>query len=89
MTKIIECNRCGVCWLIGNCGYGKLKKNGICRFLYFENGLAYCKLLVKGKVKKQDIGINGKGCMIQHFPEYYNFHKQINRQIIKDLTIGS
>ena len=69
---MIKCVRCGACCFTGPCGFGNDKgKIGCSELVVNKDKTTSCGLLLKGKIKPSDIGINGSGCVYQKIPEYY------------------
>lgn len=66
IKSCIECDRCGVCCMLGPCDYGKsLKNSDPCIYLIMNGKIASCKLIVEGKVTPRKLHI-GIGCWQRH-----------------------
>jgi len=77
-----KCVRCGLCCFQGPCNHGDEKGEfGCSKLIINEDKTTSCELLIKGKVKPEDIGIK-RGCILQTVVvEYYQENLQYLNQL--------
>jgi hypothetical protein len=75
--KHLDCIRCGVCCAGGSCIQGKHMPNSCaCEYLILDvDGIASCTLVLEGKVKPVDVGINGSGCVLRKISVAYKWDR--------------
>ncbi len=76
--KHLDCIRCGVCCASGPCQVGKSMPDAdACQYLILnKEGIASCTLLLDGKAKPIDVGINGSGCTIRKLSMVYEWDRR-------------
>ena len=96
LKNCVECDRCGVCCMLGPCDYGKsLKNSDPCIYLIMDGKIASCKLIVEGKFKPRELNI-GIGCWQRHEDSVLNEHGMnfereydwIIKEYFKDPTVN-
>lgn len=89
MTEFFtKCVRCGVCCFSGPCSQGNHNsKYGWCSELIINSDkTTSCNLVLKRKVKPEDIGIRGVGCSVKNwFPGYYKEKLEIFNEIKSEI----
>lgn len=75
-NKHIDCIRCGICCVSGSCSKGKPDENGVCLHLSYDGEKASCKLFEEGKVSKEEIGINGTGCVLRKNNSIFEYYEK-------------
>ena len=86
LLKKKTCIRCGVCCATGACSKGKENEEGVCIYLKRDkNRKTMCSLVTEKKVRPEEVGINGSGCVLRLYPKIYNKYKKQCREALSNV----